>query len=61
MRRAEQVTEPGTLLLTAAPVVRTATRSDWEAELARRTGRAMRWVEDPALALDGAFAQAIAA
>lgn len=61
LRMAERVAEPGTLLLTAHPAVRRAMRSQWEADLARRTGRSIQWHEDAGLALGATFAQAIAA
>ena len=61
LRCAERVGEPGTLLLSAHPAVRRAMRSDWEAELARRTGRLLRWQEVTELALHAVFAQAVAA
>ena len=59
MRRAEQVAQPGRLLLTAHPAVHRATTAEWETELARRSGRMLRWEERPGLALDGGFAQAV--
>jgi len=59
LRQAEGVNAPGVLLLSAHPSLRATITPAWEAELARRTGRVLRWHEDAALALSGGFAQAL--
>jgi len=59
LRRAEQVDEPGALLLAANPAVTARLSEAWLAELARRTGREIRVEADAALALEACFAQAV--
>jgi hypothetical protein len=60
LRQAEAVDEPGTLLMKAHPSVIAAVEPTWRDELARRTGRVVRWQADAGLALLGGFAQALA-
>ena len=59
LRRGEAVREPGALLLTLHPTVKSALKEEWLVDLARRCGREVRMVTDPALALDAGFAQAV--
>ncbi|MBD3729119.1 MAG: ribonuclease [Sphingomonadales bacterium] len=59
LRRAEAVQQPGLLLVTCHPAIEARLKPEWRAELARRTGRELRIETDPALALEGGFAQAI--
>lgn len=46
LRQAERVAEPGALLLEACSQVRARIEGAWQAELARRTGRQVRWSDN---------------
>ncbi len=59
LRTAEKVSDPGALLLTFHPALKSKLSEDWLAELARRTGREIRVEIDPTLALEAGFAQAV--
>ncbi|MEW4448453.1 ribonuclease [Qipengyuania sp. JC766] len=59
MRKAEQVEAPGPLLLVSPFETADATIEGWTGELARRTGRRVRWQRDPSLAPEGSYVQAI--
>lgn len=59
MRRAERVQEPGALLLTTRSEVKSVVRPEMEEELARRTGRQIRWRIDDALPKWACVAQAV--
>jgi len=59
LRRAERIEEPGAIELSMHPALETRIRPEWIEELARRTGRQIRQVIDPALAPGAGFAQAV--
>lgn len=59
LRKAERVTEPGALRLSAHPAVLAKVRAEWREALARRTGREIRFHEAPLLAWEAASAQAV--
>ena len=59
LRQAEHVETPGALLLTIHPAIAARIKPEWQAGLARRTGREVRIKVEPGLALEGGFAQAV--
>ena len=59
MRRAERIEGAGALLIAAPPAVLGAVHPEWQADLARRTGRELRFQAEPLLALDGGYAQLV--
>ena len=59
LRRAEQVEGAGTILLSCHPAVGARLTPEWQAQLARRTGREVRIATDPGLALEAPHAQMI--
>ena len=61
LRQAERVEQPGTLLLSCHPAVRQALHASWLDDLARRSGRLVQLAEDPGLAPEAGFAQAVPA
>lgn len=61
LRRGEQESGAGPLLITAHPSVIAAIRPEWHDDLIRRTGRSIRWREDSALAIEAGFAQSVSA
>lgn len=59
LRQAEHIADPGAILLTVHPAIKAKLKPEWLEELARRTGRQVRIDVQPALALEGAFAQSV--
>ena len=59
LRRAEMVEGAGATLLTVHPALKVKIKSEWIAELERRTGRPLRVETDPGLAIEAATAQIV--
>jgi len=59
LRRAEGLQGAGALLLSGHPAIEAQLRPEWLAELARRTGREVRWEARPTLALEAPQAQLV--
>ena len=60
LRRAELLEGAGAVLLSGHPALEAQLKPEWLAELARRTGREVRWEARPALALEAPQAQLVA-
>ena len=59
LRRAERLEGAGALLLSGHPALEAQLRPEWLAELARRTGREVRWDARPGLAIEAPQAQLV--
>lgn len=59
LRRAEMVEGAGVTLLSVHPAVKAKLKSEWLAEVERRTGRSLRIETDPGLAIEAAAAQVV--
>ncbi|MGB7373123.1 ribonuclease [Pontixanthobacter sp.] len=59
LRQAEHLSDPGAILLSVHPAIKAKLNPNWLEQLARRTGREVRIEVQPALALEGAFAQSV--
>jgi hypothetical protein len=59
LRRAEALEGAGAILLTGHPALEAQLKPEWLAELARRSGREVRWESRPALAIEAPQAQLV--
>ncbi len=59
LRQAERLDGAGAILLAGHPALEGRLKPVWLAELARRTGREVRWEAQPALALEAPHAQLV--
>jgi Ribonuclease G/E len=59
LRRAEGLAGAGAIELAGNPSLEGRLKTEWLAELARRTGREVRWRADPGLALEAPHAQLV--
>lgn len=59
LRRAELLQGPGAILLSGHPALERQLKPEWLEELARHTGRVVRWQASPSLALEAPQAQLV--